>query len=620
MFSKDFLNKVRHILRGIVITLKRMSAAKKRFFIIIAFFLVINITFICLMFSVRNRSAVSLEYYGSSELSRLIALDDASRTGRVKDGEYAYFKFTEGQKALFNKMYQESETAALTVRLEFSKKESINQLNTEYDDKKDFLFGFLTQEDFTTKGKLKPFDRKKILVQGYKTEENDKIDLSFALKKNDDFQKVIPQGFFVSAQEDCKILAACIVPAVMGFDLSGEVPFYGFSCTGGIVQPKNKSFDFSGGSMIFPVSNSTKSSMPEFLVKLSDNPELKASKERAVRGEINIGGEKLYINNVASASTLNLPSGALKAPFSRLDIQNNDECILAVLMRSTYLASPQVLVPVKTDPGLILKYKQSAWRTSDYEIFEWDRFDKILFFDTRNYDVQDRFFRRMAYYVEKEGYKGRLLTNEELEGKHGYNAHDYSAESMASFFNKAKDLNFKLNYEEELLKQILIKNGLLEVDGERLKANNGGLVSISQESEEWRRNTLLAHEGWHTIFFRDEDFRNFVSAVYYTMDPSSLQFLIEYFKSQPSLGYDVNDDYLMHNEFMAYIMQQKLSEVAAYFVHLANRGSVMKATPTYAAYVRETKGRGFEDAAIAMNDYVYDRFGIVCGNIALVSR
>ena len=86
------------------------------------------------------------------------------------------------------------------------------------------------------------------------------------------------------------------------------------------------------------------------------------------------------------------------------------------------------------------------------------------------------------------------------------------------------------------------------------------------------------------------------------------------------MGYDVNDDYLMHNEFMAYIMQQKLSEVAAYFVHLANRGSVMKATPTYAAYVRETKGRGFEDAAIAMNDYVYDRFGIVCGNIALVSR
>ena len=444
-----------------------------------------------------------------------------------------------------------------------------------------------------------------------------------------------------------KVLAACVVPAVMGFDFSGEVPFFGFACTGGKVpalQPALQSsamttaagsegtaapvpalqslssFDFSGGSMIFPVSNSTKSSMPEFIVKLSTDPSLKTSKERSVRGEINLGGEKFFVNNVASADSVHIPSGALKAPFSRMDLVNNAECISAVLLRSTYLASPQVLDPVKTDPGLILKYKSTAWRTLDYEIFEWDRFSKILFFDTRNYDVQDRFFRRMAFFVEKQGFKGRLLTDAELEGKHGYNAHDYSADSMAQFFNKATDKNFKLNYEEELLKLILIKNGLLEQDGDYVKSLGGGIVSISQESAEWLRSTLLAHEGWHTIFFRDEQFRNYVSAVYYTMDPSSLQFLIDYFKSQPSLGYDVNDEYLMHNEFMAYIMQQKLSEVGNYFVHLANRGTVMKATPNLAKYIRDTKGRGFEDAAVALNDYVYDRFGIVCGNIALVSR
>ena len=303
-----------------------------------------------------------------------------------------------------------------------------------------------------------------------------------------------------------------------------------------------------------------------------------------------------------------------------MDASNNSECLSGVLMRSTYLASPQVLVPIKTDPGLIVKYKSSAWRTLDYEIFEWDRFSKILFFDTRNYDVQNRFFRRMAFFVEKQGYKGRLLTNEELQGKHGYNAHDYSADSMAEFFNKASDLGFVLNYEEELLKLILIKNGLFEEDGEHVRSLGGGIVSISQESAEWLRTTLLAHEGWHTIFFRDEEFRNFVSAVYYTMDADSRQFLTDYFKSQPSLGYDVNDEYLMHNEFMAYIMQQKLSDVGNYFVHLAERGSVMRATPVLAAYIRETKGRAFEDAALAMNDYVYDKYGIICGNIALVAR
>ena len=67
-------------------------------------------------------------------------------------------------------------------------------------------------------------------------------------------------------------------------------------------------------------------------------------------------------------------------------------------------------------------------------------------------------------------------------------------------------------------------------------------------------------------------------------------------------------------------MQQRLSEVANYFVHLANRGSVIEYTPKLAAYIRKTEGRGFEDAGNALNDFVYDKYGIVCGNIALVNR
>ena len=593
-----------------------MPTVKKRFFALISAFLVLNIVFIILLFSVRHRSVLCLEEYGSNLTSRLYALNAPAKKAFVKEYETADFKFNEDQKAIFSKIYNDFETVALTVRLE--------AVDSDFSEDSKFQFGYLTSEDFSSKGKLKEnflYNSRRILVQGKMSQAYKSLDLSFALQKNDDIKKIIPEGFFVSAS-DCKlrILAACVVPAVLGYDCSSDVPFYGFACNGGIVQPGSKSFDFSGASMIFPVANSTKNTMPEFVVKLSEDPSLKASKERSVRAEIILGGEKFYVNNVALASEVRIPSAAMKAPFSRMDASNNSECLSGVLMRSTYLASPQVLVPIKTDPGLIVKYKSSAWRTLDYEIFEWDRFSKILFFDTRNYDVQDKFFRRMAFFVEKQGYKGRLLTNEELEGKHGYNAHDYSADSMAEFFNKASDLGFVLNYEEELLKLILIKNGLFEEDGEHVRSLGGGIVSISQESAEWLRTTLLAHEGWHTIFFRDEEFRNFVSAVYYTMDADSRQFLTDYFKSQPSLGYDVNDEYLMHNEFMAYIMQQKLSDVGNYFVHLAERGSVMRATPVLAAYIRETKGRAFEDAALAMNDYVYDKYGIICGNIALVAR
>lgn len=603
-------------LQKVLFAIKKMPTVKKRFFALISAFIVLNIVFIILLFSVRHRSVLCLEEYGSNLTTRLYALNAPAKKAFVKEYETADFKFNDEQKAIFSKIYNDFETVALTVRLE--------ALDSDFSEDSKFQFGYLTSEDFSSKGKLKEnflYNSRRILVQGKMSQASKSLDLSFALQKNDDIKKIIPEGFFVSAS-DCKlrILAACVVPAVLGYDCSSAVPFYGFACNGGIVQPGSKSFDFSGASMIFPVANSTKNTMPEFVVKLSEDPSLKASKERSVRAEIILGGEKFYVNNVALASEVRIPSAAMKAPFSRMDASNNSECLSGVLMRSTYLASPQVLVPIKTDPGLIVKYKSSAWRTLDYEIFEWDRFSKILFFDTRNYDVQDKFFRRMAFFVEKQGYKGRLLTNEELEGKHGYNAHDYSADSMAEFFNNASDLGFVLNYEEELLKLILIKNGLFEEDGEHVRSLGGGIVSISQESAEWLRTTLLAHEGWHTIFFRDEEFRNFVSAVYYTMDADSRQFLTDYFKSQPSLGYDVNDEYLMHNEFMAYIMQQKLSDVGNYFVHLAERGSVMRATPVLAAYIRETKGRAFEDAALAMNDYVYDKYGIICGNIALVAR
>ena len=604
--------------------MNKFSPAQKKFFTAIAVFIIVDLAAVILICATKSRSAVHLECYGKNEMSSLIALDSSAQSGVIKSSSYADFKFTKAQKEMFSEIFQDKSTVALTVRLQL--KPTKKQLELlEAAPSLAFKYGFLTKEDFTAKGKfikqLYP-DNRRILIQGNLKQAPDVFDVSFAIQKNDDISKVVPEGFFVYSDIKCKVVAACVVPAEIGFDLTSDIPFYGFACNGGVVDFTNSVFDFSGASMLFPVQNSAKTTMPEFIVGLKPDEDMKTTIEKSVRAEINIGGEKIFINNVTSAREVVIPSAAMKAPFSRIELMSNKECVSSVILRATHIAEKEVVSAVRTDPGLILKYKPSYWRTLDYEVFKWDRYPEILFFDTRNYAVQDNFFRRLAYFVEKQGYKGRLVSNEELEGKHGYNAHDYSAESMARFFNKAAETGFVLNKEELLLKKILIKNGLLELeaDGLMVKANKGGIASISQESDDYLRATLLAHEGWHTIFFRDEEFRNFVSAVYYTMDPTSLDFLIDYFKSQPTLGYDVNDDYLMHNEFMAYIMQQRLSEVANYFVHLANRGSVMKYTPELAAYIKQTEGKGFEDAAIALNDYVFDKYGIVCGNIALISK
>ena len=592
----------------------------------VALFLLFDIIAGIALFANRHKSAVRLVCYGTEEVIPFYSLDKAASKGRISKAGYADFKFTNQQKELFYKIYKEHGSVALAICLQvMPSKKQLPLMAEDSDSEVVFNYGFLGKDDFTKRGKfIKQFfpGLKRIQIQGDLKKAPKIFDISFAIQKNEAIEKYLPEGFYIYSSVRCRILGACVVPAEIGFDVSKDIPFYGFACNGGSVDFTNKSFDFSGSSMVFPVQNSARQSMPEYSITFSDEPELKTTSEHSVRAEVNIGGEKYFVNNVNAAKEIIIPAGAVNTPFSRVELGANRECIKSLIMKAVAKKNDtdEILLPVRTDPGLILNYRASQWRTVDYELFELDRYPGILFFDTRNYEIQDNFFRRMAFFVEKQGYKGRLLTNEELGDMHGYNAHDYSAASMANFFNKATDLNFPLNKEELLLKKILIKNGLFESDGLYVKANEGGLVSISRETPGWSRTNLLAHEGWHTIFFRDAEFRNFVSAVYYTFDPTSLEFLIDYFKSQPSLGYDVNDEYLMHNEFMAYIMQQRLSEVPKYFVHLANRGSVIKFTPQLSAYIRKTEGRGFEDAAIALNDFVFDKYGIVCGNIALVNR
>ena len=542
------------------IKLPQMTKTQWLLSIAIVVFLLLDIIAGIILLANKNKSAVRL-MSESGEATRLYALDSAASKGTV-NGEYANFKFTKEQKEYFYKTYRQNGTVALTVCFQLmpTKKQKEELAGSE---DAVLRYGFLGNDDFTIQGKFinkKYPDTRRIQIQADEKNAPQLFDLSFAVQKNDNIEKYVPEGFFIYSTVRCRVIAAIVVPAEIGFDVTTEIPFYGFACNGGVLSFENTSFDFSGSSMIFPVQSNTKQAMPEYRVLLSENPENKTTREQSVKVLMNVGGEKLYLNNVTAARELIIPAGALNAPFSRVELSENAECIDSLIMRGAKIsATPrnaenggddltdyEVLEPIRTDPGLILNYKTNQWRTADYEIYEWDRFPQILFFDTRNYEVQDRLFRRMAFFVEKQGYKGRLLTNEELGDMHGYNAHDYSAQSMANFFNKAAETGFQLNEEELLLKRILIYNKLLEDDGFYVKANEGGLVSISRETLPGTRYSLLAHEGWHTIFFRDAEFRNYVSAVYYTFDPTSLDFLIDYFKSQPSLGYDINDEYLMH--------------------------------------------------------------------------
>lgn len=546
----------------------------------------------------------------------------------VNKGRTAFYNFTDVQKILIQNTYKESNNVSVVFRLTVKFPSSAKKLSgLEAVENIPVQIGFLDSNDFDKKGKLNfSLENHKLvscnMVHVLEPEKKIKtFDVSFAIPC-DKLSNVLEskEGIFIQSELTLWLQNIIISPAVIGFDISREIPFYGFSSNGGNLDFDITSFDFTGSSNIFPVLYSPSSIMPEYTLKLKsdENPEASFS----------FGGENITIKRLEE---YHLSTLALKNPFSNMVLKNHSENVKAVLLginrdsvsdESLGNNGPYVVNPIKTDPGLITGWPQENWRFPEYELFEWDRNPNVLFFDTKNYSVQSKFFGRIAFFIEKEGYKGKLLTNEELEGKHDYNAHDYSAESFEKFFNKAFRLNFRLNPEEELLLEILVRNNILERTTDPLNpyiSKGGAVLSISRQIPYYNRVSLLAHEGWHTLYFIDPDFRDYVSVVYNIFDPSSKQFLTDYFKSQPSLGYDTNDEYLMQNEFMAYILQHKEGQAGEYFVKRASWPSVKKVTPNLCNYINETAGSGFDDCLLMLQDFVFDKYKLKSGNIGLCS-
>ncbi len=274
--------------------------------------------------------------------------------------------------------------------------------------------------------------------------------------------------------------------------------------------------------------------------------------------------------------------------------------------------------PILADPSLIVEWPRDRWRKGDFEVFSWDCFPTVLIFDTADYAAQDRLFKRLAFFVEKEGYRGKLLSDAELEGLHAYNAHDYRAESLAAFFDAAASSAFPLGKSEIELRDILVREGIIVARKKGFAPGAGAVLSISRESVSYLRYLFIAHEGYHGIYFVDPDFRAEVSRVYRSMDARAIEYLQGYFTAVDSLGYDTSDSYLMENEFMAYLMQQPLDRVGPYFAgviaerYLRHGGKV-----ELAEYVKGTGAADFVRAATELNDYAFSRWGLGGGRVGL---
>lgn len=279
--------------------------------------------------------------------------------------------------------------------------------------------------------------------------------------------------------------------------------------------------------------------------------------------------------------------------------------------------------PIAADPGLVLAYRREAWRDGRYEVFRWERFPSILVFDTADYAVQDRLFKRLAFFVEKAGFRGRLAADADIAALHGWNAHDYRASDLALFFETARKTAFNLNAEERELREILIAAGIVRVaETGEIREGQGAVVSISRESEDYLRSLFMTHEGYHGLFFADADFRTFADRQWKNLERESARFLKAYFDSR---RYDVNDAYLMTNELMAYALQQPVSLAGRYFGELIP-SRVEKDLRRSSAILPRTEGElgwpayaaEFTRIAKEYDAYVRSRWGLRAGSVATV--
>jgi hypothetical protein len=277
--------------------------------------------------------------------------------------------------------------------------------------------------------------------------------------------------------------------------------------------------------------------------------------------------------------------------------------------------------PLTADPGIVLEYPQENWRDRRFEIFRWEDFPSILVFDTADYAVQDRLFKRLAFFTEKKGFRGRLAADSEIGSLHGWNAHDYRPEDLARFYNAAAAENFPLLEEERELEGILLQSGILRPGANGLDPGEGAVISVSRQSAGYLRTLFMTHEGFHGLFFIDGDFRDFSRRRWEALPAAAKRFILSYFDFQ---GYDVDDEYLVINEFMAHVLQQPVSQAARYFGEtLASR---IDESPWRRAVLPEKEGGSwpalsgaFRREAAAFSGYAAERWNLAAGKVRKIT-
>lgn len=278
-----------------------------------------------------------------------------------------------------------------------------------------------------------------------------------------------------------------------------------------------------------------------------------------VAGSVSVlwGNQRLTYQHRSGSSTLSIPSALLEKSPGTIELE-----VPAGLRVERFCLQPVRKVGEldRIDPGLLVH--SAALGEAPFYLARWDVRPDTLLFLFRDYATQDRYLKRIAFFVEKIGFVGKLAQDSEIADMHGWNAHDYRPEDLARFFETAQEQRFPLSSEELALRDILVKTGIIIARGPNFSPGKGAMVSISQESPAYLQYRFLSHELSHALFFTDSHYQDLVLSLYQRLTDDEKWFLIRYFRW---MRYNVDSSYLMANEMQAYLVQQPLKDIQKYF-------------------------------------------------------
>ncbi|MGP1588138.1 MAG: hypothetical protein ACTTHG_07355 [Treponemataceae bacterium] len=568
-----------------------------------------------------TNSKLSINYKEKSY--PLIACNSEAKSASILNPEkepYMIFKFP---KELFNELKSlDSKTAQnSSPALELTIKIKDFCTDNNFFENTNFAIYFLTEKEFFDYQKVKDKQRHHESVSGKLTRQNtfeNRLTISYQIPKTKKTEDAVA-GFVIYSTQKILILNSKITQTKLGWKFCSPNPWFGYVSKGGILvqnieQAQNAPWNFSYENDSSFSDNSIHAKNFPIYVELSNI--LKQNSKRK-NNELNV---KMKIAN----AELNLYpwQNEHKITLNSIMFENNNIENVYFVKNNQFVnslvfdlsAEIENSKPILADPGLIIHWPKENWRSKDFELFAWEEFPSILILDFADYSVQDKFLKRLAFFVEKANFVGTLLKDEQMISLHGYNAHDYKSEDLAGFFTAVEKQNFQLNNEELMLKQILLDNGWIKYENGIFSGTNTALISISKESPDYLRTTFICHEGMHGIFFIDSEFRTFIYELFDKTDKNSIEFIKAYFFVTPSLSYDIKNDYLLRNEFMAYLFQQPLSAISQYFgTNLANRHYINKFYPEIAKICRETQAQGFVEAAEKLDEYAQSRWAFNLG-------